>query len=118
VALTEADIAGAQRQLESARETLAVRGFDGSGTGELQKATRLLEEIYMRAQREAPASSLAPAIQDLKMQTVRLAQLVDSAAAFYRGWFGAAPVAEGYTAEGVWTASQGSVPVCGFSLEV
>jgi len=51
------------------------------------------------------------------MQTVRLAQLVDSAAAFYRGWFGAAPVAEGYTAEGVWTASQGTVPVGGLSLE-
>jgi len=117
VALTESDIAGAQRQLECARESFAVRGFDGSGTGELQKATRLLEEIYMWAQQEAPASSLAPAIQDLKMQTVRLGQLVDSAVAFYRGWFGTAPIAEGYTAEGVWTASRGSVPVCGLSLE-
>ncbi len=117
MALTEADIAGVQRQLECACESFAVRGFDGSGTGELQRATRLLEEIHMRARQEAPASSLAPAIQDLKMQTVRLAQLIDSAAAFYRGWFGAAPATEGYTAEGVWTASQGSVPACGLSLE-
>jgi hypothetical protein len=113
----EADIAGVERQLECARESFVVRGFDGSGTDELQKATRLLEEIYRRAQQEAPASSLATAMQDLKMQTVLLGQLVDSAAAFYRGWFGAAPLAEGYTAEGVWTASQGSVPVCGLSLE-
>ena len=117
MALTEADIAGVQRQLECARESFAAGGFDGSGTGELQNATRLLEEIYMRAQQEAPASFLAPAMQDLKMQTVRLGQLVNSAAAFYRGWFGAAPLAEGYTAEGVWIASQGSVPACGLSLE-
>lgn len=117
MALTETDIAGVQRQLECARESFAVRGFDGSGAGDLQKAVRLLEEIRERAQRQAPAPSLAPAVQDLKMQAVRLAQLIDSAAAFYRGWFGTAPMAEGYTAEGVWTASQGSVQACGLSLE-
>lgn len=117
MALTKADIAGVQRQLECARESFAVRGFDRSGTGELQRAIRLLEEIYMRAQQEASASSFEPAIQELKMQTVRLGQLVDSAAAFYHGWFGTAPMAEGYTAEGVWTASQGSARVCSLSLE-
>ena len=117
MALTEADIAGVRRQLECARESFVVRGFDASGAGDLQTAMRLLEEIHERAQRQAPAPSLAPAIQDLKMQTVRLAQLIDSAAAFYRGWFGAVPVTEGYTADGVWTASQESIPACGLSLE-
>ena len=77
----------------------------------------MLEEIYARARQEAPPSCLAPAVQDLKMQAARLAQLVESAAAFYRGWFGAAPTIEGYTGEGIWAASQGSVPGCGLSLE-
>ena len=117
MALTEADIAGVRRQLECAQESFAVRGFDASGAGDLQTAMRLLEEIHERAQRQAPAPSLAPAMQDLKMQAASFAQLIDSAAAFYRGWFGAAPIAEGYTAEGVWTASQGSVLACGLSLE-
>ena len=115
--LTEADIAGARRQLECALESFVACDFDGSGTGNLQKATRILEEIHARARQEAPPSCLAPAVQDLKMQAARLAQLVESVATFYRGWFGAAPSIEGYTGEGTWAVSQGSVPASGLSLE-
>ena len=117
MALMEADIAGVRRQLECARESFVVRGFDASGAGDLQTAMRLLEKIHERAQQQAPSPSLAPAMQDLRMQAASLAQLIDSAAAFYRGWFGAVPMPEGYNADGVWTVSQESVPACGLSLD-
>jgi hypothetical protein len=117
VRLTEADIAGARRHLECALESFVACDFDGSSAGNLQKATGMFEEIHARARQEAPPSCLAPAVQDLKMQATRLAQLAESAAAFYRGWFGAAPTLEGYTGEGIWAASQGSAPVGGLSLE-
>jgi hypothetical protein len=118
VALTETDIACVRRQLDQATENFATRGMDETGIGHLQEAVRLLEAIHRAARQEPPARAIAPAIRELETRAALLAQLSDSAAEFYRGWFGTSPMAaEDYTPEGVWAAPQPSIGARGLTLE-
>jgi hypothetical protein len=118
MALNEADIAQARKQLDRAIESLAAAGVAGTGLDDLREAARLLEGLRLAAVAEPPAPALAPALRDLQARAARLGQLFDSAAAFYRGWFQVSPpAAEGYTPEGIWSAGVRSGPGGALSLE-
>jgi hypothetical protein len=118
MALTDADIALVRHQVEQAISSFAVQGFEKTGMDCLREAVRLLEGIREMARREPLTSRLAPALRDVQTRAAHLGQLVDSAAAFYRGWLGASPAAaEHYTAEGVWAAPARSISVGALLLE-
>ena len=124
--VTEAGIACVRDQLDLAIASLVERGPEQTGVGQLREAARLLEEIRQQLQSEEPSRdhvgrvanprpignrplaspALAAALRGLAPRTARAGQLLDSAAAFYRGWWQVSPApAEDYTPEGAWAST-------------
>jgi len=104
--VSEADIGRVRDQLDLAIASLVEGGPDQSGVGRLQEAARLLEEIRQAAASEPLSPALAAALRGLAPRTARAGQLLDSAAAFYRGWWQVSPApAEDYTPDGSWVSA-------------
>ena len=104
--VTEADIACVREQLDRAIASLVERGPEQTSVGQLREAVRLLEEIRQAAASEPLSPALAAALRGLAPLTARAGQLLDSAAAFYRGWWQVSPApAEDYTPEGAWAST-------------
>jgi hypothetical protein len=118
MALNESDIARVRKQLDRASEGLVAAGVAETGLDDLREAARLLEALRLAVIKEPPPPALAPALRELQARGVRLRQLFDSAAAFYRGWFQISPLpSEGYTPEGLWAAGARPDPGGALSLE-
>jgi hypothetical protein len=101
--IDEADIGRVRDHLDQAIESLVQHGLEPTGVEELRKAARLLEEIRVSAVSHPRSRVLAAALRDLAPRAARAGELLDSAAAFYRGWLQVSPPpAEGYTPEGAW----------------
>src|SRR3954453_24155565 len=84
--------------------SLVERGVQPTGVDELREAVRLLEEIRVSAVSHPLSPVLAAALRDLVPRAARAGELLDSAAAFYRGWLQVSPPAEDYTPEGAWAS--------------
>jgi hypothetical protein len=103
--VNEADIGRVRDQLDQAIESLVERGLEATGVDELRQAARLLEEIRLAAVSQPPSRALAAALRDLAPRAARAGELLDSAAAFYRGWLQVSPApVEDYTPEGAWAS--------------
>jgi hypothetical protein len=104
----EADIRRVREQLDQAIESLIERGLEPIGVDQLREAARLLEGIRQTAASGPLSPALGAALRDLTPRATRAGQLLDSAAAFYRGWLQVTPaLPEDYTPEGAWAPAPG-----------
>jgi hypothetical protein len=116
--ISETDIHRVRGQLDQAIGSLVERGLEPAGLDELREAVRLLEGIRDRAASQPPSPALAAALRELVPRSARAGQLLDSAAAFYRGWLQVSEApAEDYTPDGVW-ASPASLSSAGGGLSI
>jgi len=117
--VNEADISRVREQLDQAIESLIERGLAPIGVDQLREAARLLEGIRQTAASEPVSPAVAAMLRDLAPRTARAGELLDSAAAFYRGWLQVTPaLPEDYTPEGAWAPAAGrSSPSGNLSLE-
>ena len=104
--VSAADIGRVGDQLDQAIVSLIERGLEPIGVDRLREAARLLEEIRAEAPSEPPSPAVAAALRGLVSRAARAGHLLDSAAAFYRGWWQVSPAqAEDYTPEGAWASA-------------
>ncbi len=117
--ISEADIGRVRDRLDQAIESLVERGLEPTGVDELREAARLLEEIRLTAVSQPPSRALAAALCELAPRAARAGQLLDSAAAFYRGWLQVCPApVEDYTPEGAWASPAFRSSTAGGSLSI
>ena len=116
--ITETDIGRVRDQLDQAIGNLIERGLEPDGVARLREAVRLLEGIRDRAASQPPSPALAAALRELVPRAARAGQLLDSAAAFYRGWLQVSEApAEDYTPEGAWASAPRSSVTGNLSFE-
>jgi Arc/MetJ-type ribon-helix-helix transcriptional regulator len=102
----EADVDRVGDQLDQAINSLVESGVQPTGVDELREAVRLLEDIRVSAVSHPPSPVLAAALRDLVPRAARAGELLDSAAAFYRGWLQVSPApAEDYAPDGAWAST-------------
>jgi hypothetical protein len=117
--VNEADISRVREQLDQAIASLIEHGLEPIGVDQLREAARLLEGIRQTAASGPISPALAAALRELTPRATRAGELLDSAAAFYRGWLQVTPaLPEDYTPEGAWApAASRSSPSGNLSLE-
>jgi hypothetical protein len=116
--INEADISRVREQLDQAIASLIECGLAPIGVDQLREAARLLEGIRQTAASEPVSPALETALRELTPRATRAGELLDSAAAFYRGWLQVTPaLPEDYTPEGVWAPGGRSNASGNLSLE-
>ncbi len=105
------------QEMSRAVESLIQIGAAESSVIHLGKAAARLEQLTLRLAVNDATAELAAhervqwlePLKEIARRTAQAERLLASSAAFYTGWFSAAPVATGgYTADGCWAAAQGS----------
>ena len=104
-------------EMSRAVESLIQTGAAESSVVHLGNAAAGLEQLTVRLAAANVMAALAAhermqwlePLQEIAQHAAQADRLLASSAAFYTGWFSAAPVATGgYTADGCWAAAQGS----------
>jgi Arc/MetJ-type ribon-helix-helix transcriptional regulator len=116
--VNQADIGRVRDQLDRTIEGLVERGLEDTGVDQLREAVRLLEGIRQTAASQRPSAAVAAALREIAPRAARAGQLLDSAAAFYRGWLQVSPApAEDYTPDGAWAPAAPSTAGASLSVE-
>jgi hypothetical protein len=112
--IKEAAIGRVRDHLDQAIASLTERGPEAAAVDSLREAARLLEEIRRTAASQPVSPALAAAVRELAPRAARAGELLDSAAAFYRGWWQVSPApGEDYTPEGAWASAASRSRVSG-----
>lgn len=105
------------QEMSRAVESLIRAGAAEISVVHLGKAAAGLEQLTRRLAATNATGALAAyermqwlgPLKEIAQRTAQADRLLASSAAFYTGWFSAAPVATGgYTADGCWAVAQGS----------
>jgi hypothetical protein len=116
--VNEAEIGRVRDQLDLAIESLIACGPETASVDRLREAARLLQGIRQMTASQPVSPAVAAALRELEPRATRAGQLLDSAAAFYRGWWQVSPApAEDYTPEGAWTSAPRSSVTGNLSIE-
>lgn len=98
-----------EEQMGDVIESLVALRMGDAGVEPLREAARLLEQLHCQAVHEPLAPALAPALRRIDGCARRAQELLETAAAFYRGWLcTSAPIAQDYTPEGHWVEPGGA----------
>jgi hypothetical protein len=116
--VNEAEIGRVRDQLDLAIESLIARGPETASVDRLRGSSGFLEGIRQTAASQPVSPAVAAALRELKPRAARAGQLLDSAAAFYRGWWQVSPAPiEDYTPEGAWASAPRSSVTGNLSIE-